>query len=835
MASTRYQIMTEFSLIDNASRAMNKLGLSGRVLERTVGVGLVKAQSAWATMGRAAVRAVGAIGGAAKQLAVGGITESMRKYTEFEDTLTRAGTKFVDLDVTSSDYEEHLAALGAAAQEVGAITKYTASDAAGALDKMAMAGITSEQAMGMLMGTTNLATAAGIDLTSAVDMATDALGAFNMMKDEAGNPLDAAGIERSMNRVSDVVAKATNMANLDMGMWFETVKMGAPQFAALGGEIEEFSAMAGILANSGIKGSMAGTGINAMMSRLSAPGEKNGAGKALKELGIEVFDAEGRMRSFTDILGQFERGLAGVSDEESSRMLKDIFGMENVKSFRVLLAAGTGQLMEYTDALKNAGGAANLMARAQEKSLKGQLAALSSAIEAKQLQLGEAISKSGGFGILERIISMVQGLNIDSLVGALSAGVAKISDIAAGTIDYLRDVKGLGGSLNFSGLTEFFNSIDTASVVQAIGDAIANVAHLVGLLWDARGAILPLLEIWAGWRIAMMALVGPMKAAGVVVGFLNTAIGIGKGLMIAHAAATTGTTVAISAQNAATNGAVIGMKLYAVATKAAGAVSTAFSTGLGFVKGGLGLIWGGLVKATAAAWGFIAPILANPITWIVLGIVAAIALLSFGIYELVKHWDAVSAAVGRAVDWLVMVRDKVDGFFERIHNMEGVGGAILQFLVKPFELLWGLARGVIDVFQAFKNGGFLNGIKMLGLSILQFIFTPIQAILDLISLIPGINIGDRTRAWFGEMKAGLLNPKEETGADAVTDVMDGSALDPAIEPVNQRTVSESYSESTSRLDISLADGLSGTFEGAPAPGVTLDTGKRPGAGRQRAR
>ena len=160
MASTRYQILTEFSFIDNASKAMNKLGLSGRVLERTVGVGLVKAQRDWELLGLGALKAVGAIGSAAKQMVTSGVTSSLQKYTEFEDTLTKAGTKFIDLDVRSSDYAENLEELSRAAQKVGAVTKYTASDAAGALDKMAMAGLSSKQAMDMLMGTTNLATAA---------------------------------------------------------------------------------------------------------------------------------------------------------------------------------------------------------------------------------------------------------------------------------------------------------------------------------------------------------------------------------------------------------------------------------------------------------------------------------------------------------------------------------------------------------------------------------------------------------------------------------------------------------------------------------------------------
>lgn len=750
--SRNYQIATEFVLTDKFSSSFAKMGRLGQGFEGKIAGILNKADARFTAFGQVTKNAAGV---ALKSLAsmsasaiTGGITNSVQKYTEFEDTLTKAGSKFVDLDVTSSDYVDNLQALSNAAQKVGAVTKYTASDAAGALDKMAMAGISSSQAIGMLMGTTNLATAAGIDLTSAVDMATDAMGAFNLTKDKAGNALDEEGIAASMNRIADVVAKTTNMANLDMGMWFETVKMGAPTFTSLGGQIEEFSAMAALLANSGLKGSQAGNEIKNMMLNLSAPA-KAGA-TALNSLGVKVFDSSGQMRSFTDILGQFETALSGVADNEKANLLKDIFGKEQIGAFNVLLAAGSSELNRYTGELENAGGAASLMARAQERSLKGQLAALGSAIEAKQLQFGESISKSGGFGLLERFVSMVQNLNIDSLIGALSTGMQKISDIIGGTIDYLREYKGFGASLNFQGLTDFFNNLNTESIARGIGETIAQVSSLISYIWSLRNYLIPILKIWAGWQIAMMALVGPMKILGVGWSALNTVIGISRGMM--------------------------------------GALNAVF--------------------------------IASPIGWIVLAIVAAVALLAFGIYELIKHWDAVCDSMSRALDWFINIRNAIDGFFAKIREADGLGGVILQFLVRPFEVLWGILRGVIDTFEAFRDGGFLNGIKMLGLAILQFLFTPLQSILDTISLIPGIDIGDKTRAFFESTKAGLLNPEPIADNKAVTNQV----------PTRTQAAANSYnldeSVSTSRVELLLGKGISASTLGAVAPNVTISRGVR---------
>lgn len=817
--SRNYQIATEFVLTDKFSSSFAKMGRLGQGFEGKIAGILNKADARFTAFGEVTKTAAGV---ALKSLAsmsasaiTGGITNSVQKYTEFEDTLTKAGSKFVDLDVTSSDYVDNLQALSNAAQKVGAVTKYTASDAAGALDKMAMAGISSSQAIGMLMGTTNLATAAGIDLTSAVDMATDAMGAFNLTKDKAGNALDEEGIAASMNRIADVVAKTTNMANLDMGMWFETVKMGAPTFTSLGGQIEEFSAMAALLANSGLKGSQAGNEIKNMMLNLSAPA-KAGA-TALNSLGVKVFDSSGQMRSFTDILGQFETALSGVADNEKANLLKDIFGKEQIGAFNVLLAAGSSELNRYTGELENAGGAASLMARAQERSLKGQLAALGSAIEAKQLQFGEAISKSGGFGLLERFVSMVQNLNIDSLIGALSTGMQKISDIIGGTIDYLREYKGFGASLNFQGLTDFFNNLNTESIARGIGETIAQVSSLISYIWSLRNYLIPILKIWAGWQIAMMALVGPMKILGVGWSALNTVIGISRGIMISHAAAVSGTTVAVKAQTVATNGAAIGMKLYGIATKA-----SMIATAVGMkIQSAAAVVASGATTAFTTAMGALnAVFIASPIGWIVLAIVAAVALLAFGIYELIKHWDAVCDSMSRALDWFINIRNAIDGFFAKIREADGLGGVILQFLVRPFEVLWGILRGVIDTFEAFRDGGFLNGIKMLGLAILQFLFTPFQAILDTISLIPGIDIGDKTRAFFESTKAGLLNPEPIADNKAVTNQV----------PTRTQAAANSYnldeSVSTSRVELLLGKGISASTLGAVAPNVTISRGVR---------
>ena len=438
--ASRYEISTIFKMIDNWSDPMKKIAGSSTVLAKKVSADMQKTKMQIQAAGRAMKAMAGVAAAAGVALAGKTVVDSVKTYVEFEDAVTKAGSKFKDVDVTSAEYNQTLEKLQASAREVGALTKFSAVDSANALDKMAMAGLTSEQSMGMLMGTTNLAAAVGLDLTSAVDMATDAMGAFNLVSE------DQDQISTNMNRIADVVAKTTNMANLDMNMWFESVKMGASTFTSLGGTIEEFSAYAGTLANAGIKGGMAGNALKNIMLNLSAPA-KAGA-DALKELGISVFDASGRMKPITEIMKQFETNLAGVADDRKAALLKDIFGKEQISAFNVLLSAGTENLAEFTKTLENSGGTAEAIAGAQMKSFAGMIEQLKSAWQDKQLSLGKAFEVGGAKDALANLITYVQNFDVAPIAGALTQIMQAIPGIVEGFVGFvqtlwnLRDVIG---------------------------------------------------------------------------------------------------------------------------------------------------------------------------------------------------------------------------------------------------------------------------------------------------------------------------------------------------------------------------------------------------------
>ena len=518
--ASRYEILTIFKMIDNFSGPMKSIAGSSSVMAKKVSADMQKTKMQIQAAGRAMKAMAGVAAAAGVAVAGKTVVDSVKTYVEFEDAVTKAGSKFKDVDVTSAEYNQTLEKLQASAREVGALTKFSAVDSANALDKMAMAGLTSEQSMGMLMGTTNLAAAVGLDLTSAVDMATDAMGAFNLVVNDPSLTADEVAKQTSanMNRIADVVAKTTNMANLDMEMWFESVKMGASTFTSLGGTIEEFSAYAGTLANAGIKGGMAGNALKNIMLNLSAPA-KAGA-DAMKELGINVFDAQGQMLPLTDIMKQFETNLAGVADDRKAALLKDIFGKEQFSSFNVLLSAGSKNLAEFTKTLENSGGTAEAIAGAQIQSFNGMIEQLKSAWQDKQLSLGKAFEVGGAKDALQNLITYVQNFDVAPIAGALTKIMQAIPGIVEGFVGFVQTLWNLR------------EIIISAAIAWGIYKAVMIAVNLVMMANPANLILVGIMALITGivmlirnWDAVKAAVIGFASAAWEKIQWLGGVIG----------------------------------------------------------------------------------------------------------------------------------------------------------------------------------------------------------------------------------------------------------------------------------------------------------------------
>lgn len=377
MAAGRFSVEAVFKAIDKitapVSRMQNRVGK----FTRKMGNDLRRLNKQTAFFGKSFKTALGVAGIAGGLfLMQSAMLSTIQTGVEFEQTLTNASAKFPEGIRKGT---EAFRQLEDAARRVGATTEFTASQAAGGLNFLAMAGFNAKQSIAALPAVVDLATASGMDLARATDIASDTLGAFNLATK------DSAQLTKNLTRINDVLAKTVTTANTDMEQLFETIKLGGPVATAAGASIETFAAAAGVLANSGIKATVAGTTLKNVFVRLAAPVGK--ASKLLKKLGVDTKDSQGNMRDVFDIFQDLDKSLVGLGSADKLGVLEEIFGKIPLAGVNVLLSKGADGLREYRKELENSTGAAAKMAAIMRDTLGGQLKEAKSATEGLQLTI----------------------------------------------------------------------------------------------------------------------------------------------------------------------------------------------------------------------------------------------------------------------------------------------------------------------------------------------------------------------------------------------------------------------------------------------------------------
>lgn len=266
-------------------------------------------------------------------------------------------------NATGKDYEK----LVNKAKELGATTQYSASEVGKSMEYLSMAGFKVGETLEATGGVLNLATVGNIDLGTSADIASNILSGFGMKAKE-------------INKVVDVMAKTITSSNTSVTELGETMKYVAPVASKVGSSIEEVSAMTGLLANIGIKGSQAGTTLRAMFLRISAPtGE---AARALATLGVRTKDAHGNIRPMTQILADLDKKMKLLPKSMRMQYLKSIFGEEAASGVSELLEkAGTGELQKYIKEIKDAKGAATKMVKEMNDTVLMRWKSVLSAVE----------------------------------------------------------------------------------------------------------------------------------------------------------------------------------------------------------------------------------------------------------------------------------------------------------------------------------------------------------------------------------------------------------------------------------------------------------------------
>lgn len=274
---------------------------------------------------------------------------------------------------TGSEFD----ALKDKAIEMGAKTKFSASDSADAFKYMAMAGWDASQMMDGIAGIMDLAAASGEDLATTSDIVTDALTAFGLQASDSAH-------------FADVLAQASSKSNTNVGLMGETFKYVAPVAGALGYSIEDTAVAIGLMANSGIKGSQAGTALRSTITRLAKPvGE---AKDAVEELGISITNADGTMKPLSQTMVELREKFAGLTEEQKAQYAAMLAGQEGMSGLLAIVNASDEDFQKLTDEINNANGAAEDMASVMMDNTAGAVEQLKGALESAGILIGEKLT-----------------------------------------------------------------------------------------------------------------------------------------------------------------------------------------------------------------------------------------------------------------------------------------------------------------------------------------------------------------------------------------------------------------------------------------------------------
>ncbi|MHA1287299.1 MAG: phage tail tape measure protein, partial [Candidatus Thorarchaeota archaeon] len=437
-----------------------------------------------------------------------GIFEAGREFVVFDQAITRAAAKFPEgIKRSTAAFEE----LNKTARLVGATTEFTAAEAAEGLDFLAMAGFNADQAIAALPLVVNLATAANVDLARSSDIASDALGAFNLTSK------DAETQTANLARITDVFAKTTTSANTDMEQMFEAMVDGGPVMTAAGQSIETFAALVGTMADAGLKGSKAGTTLKNAVLQLQAP--VPAAQKKLKELGIVVSDSKGNMRDIVQILEEYRVATKDMGNTQRDAATDLIFGKRSIAGVNILLAKGGDALNKYRDSLIKAKGSSAEMATDMRKGLGARLKTLKSAAIDLGFRFLEAFQKDGKDGI-EALIEAIRGFDVKPIIAIMKDLLSIVKSVGKFVINNWPLVKGILiaiAAIKFAGLISGLGGL-----VSSFGGALASSS---GLLANIKGIGV------AGKGLGAVG--GALGAVGAVVGAAG--VGVAAGTVINEA------------------------------------------------------------------------------------------------------------------------------------------------------------------------------------------------------------------------------------------------------------------------------------------------------------
>lgn len=461
------------------------------------------------------------------------------------------------------------------AKEMGSKTKFSATEAASAFEYMAMAGWKTEDMLDGIEGVMNLAAASGENLATTSDIVTDAITAFGLTAKDSGHFVD-------------VLAKASSNSNTNVGMMGETFKYVAPVAGALGFSVDDCAVAIGLMANSGIKASQAGTTLRQIFTNLVKPTDAMQG--AMDKLGISLTDSEGKTKSLDTLMGDLRRSFSGLTEAEKANYAATLAGQEGMSGFLAIVNASDADFEALKSSIANADGAAEDMAETMQDNLKGSLTILGSSLEGFAIKVYDRVKEplkeaaDTGTECVNRLSSAFDSGGLHGVVeeageifGELADRVAESSDEAEKIVTPLRNVASAGSSLAKTGIKAAAKAFEllatnldmavpllvsgvTAVKGYTVAKTAASVINKLAKSYNTSALAMKLFISMNGKSVvAAAASTGAVKLEQVAVGFLT------KQLTLAEAAH--------AAFNAVVGANPVGLAITAVAALTAGLVA----------------------------------------------------------------------------------------------------------------------------------------------------------------------------------------------------------------------------------------------------------------------